>query len=59
MNTDNDYGAEQRRARIYNERLLINWTADAKPRYRVRLWMMALFMACWFVVALVLWARGL
>lgn len=53
--TDHDYGERQRAAKLYNERLLINWHAS-KPTVRLRWQAWLIVAAFWLVVALVYWA---
>lgn len=56
---DVDYGEAQRQAKVFNERLLINWHAD-KPTVRLRWQAWVLIAAFWLVVAVVyLVVRGL
>lgn len=58
-NQDYDYGDEQRRAKVYNEKLLIDWQRDSKPVWRPTCRALALGALAWLLlIVVVLVARG-
>ncbi len=49
---DHDYGEAQRQARVFNERLFIDWRND-KPRYRPHWRAVLAGLLMWVLIALV------